>query len=140
VSDRIEPVRMSMAKFCAVARKTLAELPAPIAARLDNVLIDVERRPSPRVLRELGIDPDDDPPLGLFVGTSLPERDFGDDSPNRILLFKESIEAVCRTPEEVEYEIRRTILHELAHHFGYSEADLDEFENRPSPFDDEPDS
>ena len=36
---------------------------------------------------------------------------------------------------EVRYEIRRTVLHELAHHFGYSESDLDDFEAQESPFD-----
>ena len=55
--------------------------------------------------------------------------------PNRILLFQRAIESRCRSVEEVHYDIRVLLLHELAHHFGYEESDLDDFEAQPSPFD-----
>lgn len=125
-----------MEEFCAVARQVVEELPEPFHRWLENVVVDVEPRPSRRMLRELGIDHESDL-LGLFEGSAVTEQHYGEHLPNRILLFKRPIEAVSRSRDEVKYEIRRTILHELAHHFGYSEEDLEPFESQPSPFDDD---
>jgi predicted Zn-dependent protease with MMP-like domain len=77
--------------------------------------------------------------MGLFLGQALTEQEYGVPHPNRVVLFKHSIEAASRSRDEIAYEIRRTVIHELAHHFGFSEDDLEEFESMPSPFDgDEP--
>lgn len=129
--------RLSLSAFVAVAQQVVAELPEEFQERLENVLIDVEREPSPRLLREQGLDPATETLLGLFQGAPLTERGLDDLAlPNRILLFQRPIERACRSVEEIKYEIRRTLLHELAHHFGFSEDDLDDFESQPSPFDD----
>ncbi len=128
--------RMSMADFIAVVDRVVAELPSQFRERLDNVAIDVERRPTPDELRDQGLGADEwDEIMGLFHGTPLTEQRHDEWHPNRITLFKESIETACRNRAEVEYEIRRTLIHELAHHFGYDEDGLDEFESKPSPFD-----
>jgi predicted Zn-dependent protease with MMP-like domain len=127
-------VRLSMDEFCAATRVVLDELPAPFHEWLENVVVDVELEPWPELREEMGLAPDDDL-LGLFQGASVTEQEFGEHAPNRILLFKRSIEAQCRSREEVRYEIRRTVIHELAHHFGYSEENLEAFESQPSPFD-----
>ncbi len=126
--------RLSLADFCSVVEEVLAELPEPFHAWLDNVAVDVEPDPWPELLEELEMEPDE-PLLGLFQGESITEQEYGEHYPNRILLFKNPIEQISRSREEIRYEIRRTVLHELAHHFGYSEEELDEFESQPSPFD-----
>jgi predicted Zn-dependent protease with MMP-like domain len=130
------PQPLSMREFVALARRVVDELPEQFQPWLENVVIDVEVDPSDELLDELELESPDDL-MGLFVGAAVTEQGYGDHLPNRILLFKQPIENACRSRDEVAYEIRRTILHELAHHFGYSEADLDEFESRPSPFDGE---
>ena len=81
------------------------------------------------------MDPEEDTLMGLFEGRAVTEQEYGEHLPNRILLFKRPIEEVCRSRAEIAYEIRRTLVHELAHHFGYSEEDLEEYESRQSPFD-----
>ena len=127
--------RLTLEEFCAVVTEVLEALPKEFRGLLDNVVVDVQQRPSRRLLAELGSDDPDDIPLGLFQGEPITEQEYGSHHPNRILLFQQPIEAVCRSRAEIAYEIRRTVLHELAHHFGYSEEDLDFFEDRPSPFD-----
>jgi len=126
--------RLSLAEFCAVVEQVLAELPDPFRSWLKNVVVDVEPEPWLELYDELEIEPGE-PLLGLFEGEAITEQGYGEHHPNRILLFQNPIEEVSRSDDEIRYEIRRTVLHELAHHFGYSEEDLDEFESQPSPFD-----
>ncbi|MEX2120958.1 MAG: metallopeptidase family protein [Pirellulales bacterium] len=125
--------RLSMREFCDTAAQVMAELPEPFHEWLENVVVEVEPTASPAVRKRLRLR--GRPPMGLFIGLPVDDQRYGERAPNRILLFKDTIESVCRSKEEVKYEIRRTVLHEVAHHFGYSEEDLDDFEARESPFD-----
>jgi predicted Zn-dependent protease with MMP-like domain len=127
--------RLSMREFVEIARRVMDELDDPFRRWLENIVVDVEPEPSAELLEELEMDPEEDTLLGLFEGHAVTEQEYGDHLPNRILLFKRPIEDVCRSRAEVAFEIRRTLIHELAHHFGYSEEDLEEYESRPSPFD-----
>jgi predicted Zn-dependent protease with MMP-like domain len=139
--EELPDVRLSMDEFCRLAGEVVDSFPDEFLKWMDNVVIDVRNRPTRRQLESLGIESMDDAPLGLFEGPSvLNTPEPLDDqlhafAPSRIWLFKRPIEEVCRSPDEVAYEIRRTIIHEVAHHFGWSEEDLDEFESHPSPFD-----
>lgn len=130
----MKPIRLSLDEFAAVAREVVQGLPEQFRASLENVVIDVEAEPDPELLAELDV-PEGEPLLGVFVGEAITEQEYGEHFPNRIVLFKRPLERISRTRAELCYEIRRTVLHELAHHFGYSEDDLDDFEARPSPFD-----
>ena len=95
----------------------------------------MRRRPTIRQLRSVGLTPDEDDGLmGLFEGVPVTEQEADREFPNRVWLFKNSIESVSRSVDEAAYEIRRTIIHELAHHFGWSEEDLEAFESQPNPF------
>jgi predicted Zn-dependent protease with MMP-like domain len=128
--------RLSMEAFCRLAREVVESLPKAFRQHLENVVVDVEVEPSITLKRQLGMSPDDDDLFGLFEGMSIAEQQYEEHAPNRILIFKHPIERACRSRAEIAYEIRRTMLHELAHQFGYSEEDLDEFEAQPSPYDD----
>lgn len=127
--------RLTLAEFCEIVRQVLDELPAQFKPYLENVVVDVERIPSRRLLRKLGMSGSGTTLLGLFEGPTPGEREYGMALPVRIRIFKRPIERLCRSREEVAYEVRRTVMHELAHHFGFEEEDLQEFESRPSPFD-----
>ena len=129
--------RLTMKDFCSLVEQIIHDLPDPFHGYLENVAVDVEPRPSVRTLRSVDMAPHEwNELLGLFEGTALTEQEFGERHPNRITLYKQSIEAASRSREEIAYEIRRTLIHELAHHFGFSEDDLETFEASPSPFDD----
>ena len=64
--------------------------------------------------------------LGLYEGIPLTER-YGYDMvlPDKITLFQKAIESICATDEEVLREIRDTITHEVAHHFGHDDPSLE---------------
>lgn len=131
----MKSAHMSMADFTAIARRVIERLDEPFTKWLENVVVDVEIKPTREMLIDVGLDPDTETLLGLFEGQAVTEQEYGVHMPNRILLFKRPIEEACRNRAEVAYEIYRTLIHELAHHFGYSEEDLAEYESRHSPFD-----
>ena len=64
--------------------------------------------------------------LGLYEGIPLTER-YGYDMvlPDKITLFQKAIESICSSDKDVLREIRDTITHEVAHHFGYDDPSLD---------------
>jgi len=127
--------RLPFRDFCDVVMETISELPQPFHDWMDNVVIDVELEPPRELLEEMGFAEDEDDLFGVFEGLAVTEQEFGIRQPNRIVIFKRPLETVCRSTAELKYEIRRTVIHELAHHFGYSEEDLVEFESQPSPYD-----
>ncbi|MDO8532489.1 MAG: metallopeptidase family protein [Dehalococcoidia bacterium] len=64
--------------------------------------------------------------LGLYMGVPLTERfDYNMALPDRILIFQKPIEAACASDDEVVEEVRITVLHEVAHHFGMGDAELE---------------
>ena len=103
--------------FDDVVRAALDELPSEIAAGLRNVAVVVEEENA------------EDPDLyGLFEGVPLTEGgpDAGD-LPNRIAIYRRPLEEdFGHDPDLLVDEIRITVLHEIAHHFGIDEDRLDE--------------
>lgn len=130
----MSPSKLSWRQFCREVERQLAALPAEFSPYLDNLVVDVEPAPSRRLLAEMEV-PDDETLMGVFQGRGIDEMEYGHAAPNRVVLFKGPIEAACGSLAEVRYEIRRTLLHELGHHFGFSEADLEFFEAQTSPYD-----
>jgi predicted Zn-dependent protease with MMP-like domain len=57
--------------------------------------------------------------------------------PHQILIFKRPLEEDFRSRKQLMIEIRKTVIHELAHHFGYTDRDLEEFDDNPNPFENE---
>jgi predicted Zn-dependent protease with MMP-like domain len=131
----MKSAHLSMREFVALAQRVIGELGDPFRRWMENVVVDVEIAPTREMLREVGLDPAEETLFGLFTGRAVTEQEYGEHAPNQILLFKRPIEEACRNRAEVAYEIRRTLIHEMAHHFGYSEEDLEEYESRQSPFD-----
>ena len=113
-------------RFEQLVRKALEQLPEEIVAHLDNVDLVVEEQPSNNQLRASGID-EDDILLGLYEGVPLTQRDdYGMVLPDKITLFQRSIESICSSEEEILEEVRQTVVHEVAHHFGLDDERLEE--------------
>ncbi|MFQ5877568.1 MAG: metallopeptidase family protein [Acidobacteriota bacterium] len=119
---------MNRARFERLVREALDALPDNLRARLDNVAVVVEDRPSRRQARILG--EGGDRVLGLYEGEPLTERDarYSLAFPDRITIFQANVEAACRTEAEVREEVRKTVLHEIAHHFGIEDDRLDDLD------------
>lgn len=117
---------MTHAEFEALVRQALSTIPNVITARLDNVDVVVEEWPSRGQLVGSGI-AEGEYLLGLYEGVPLPEReDYGMVLPDKITLFQGSIEAICDSEEEIVREVRDTVVHEVAHHFGIDDSRLEE--------------
>lgn len=113
---------MNLERFEQAVDDVLTSLPAWVNDKIDNLMITVEERPT----REQ--DPDGDGLLGLYEGVSLPERsaDYWGALPDRIYIFRSPHVALHLGEEELLEEIRRTVLHELAHHLGIDDERLTE--------------
>jgi predicted Zn-dependent protease with MMP-like domain len=114
---------MRRAAFRRLVSRALEDLPDEFLERMNNVELLVEALPTPEQDASAEGGEDDGLLMGLYEGIPLTERTsaYGGVLPDRITLFQDNIEAVCETPEEIIEEIRKTVLHEIAHHFGIGE-------------------
>ncbi len=121
------PCKVSKDKFQDIVREAIAELPERFAKALQTVRIEVRQRPTPWMMRNMRIG-SDEVMLGLYDGRPITRRSVEESAvmPEVIYLFKQEIEAVCQTTDEVRREVRATVLHELGHHFGLDEKNLDD--------------
>ena len=113
-------------RFLRLVRRALAGLPPPFRERLSNVDIVVKRRPGLDDLREGGLDPGETL-YGLYSGVPLTERsNYGFVLPDKITIFQQPLEQDFPDETELMEEVRKTVLHEIAHHFGISDEKLAE--------------
>jgi predicted Zn-dependent protease with MMP-like domain len=118
---------VSKARFEQLVERALAELPEPFAGHLEEVPVEVRQRPTVKQLRSVGLD-DDALLLGLYDGVPLTSRsvEMSGVRPPVIYIFKEDIELASDSEQELVDQVRTTVLHEIGHHFGMDEDDLDE--------------
>jgi len=108
---------VSREEFETLVAEGLDSLHDDMLALLDNVIFLVEERPE-----------DGSEILGVYEGFSLADRGtygYGEE-PDRIILFRENLLARCRDRDELVDEIRVTLVHEIAHFYGISEARIHE--------------
>ena len=119
------PITVSRQAFARLVEEALASIPEPLRARMDNVGIVIEEWPTREQLEEAGVDPDDHL-FGLYEGIPLIERGIVADPllPDRISIFHGPLAEACGSEEEIREEVRRTVVHEVAHHFGMDEDAL----------------
>ncbi len=111
---------MNLAAFERVVDDVLDSLPQWVKDKIDNLIVSVERRPTTEQdLHGEGL-------LGLYEGVSLPERsaDYWGALPDQIFIYYEAHVELGLPREELVEEIRRTVLHELAHHLGIDDERL----------------
>jgi predicted Zn-dependent protease with MMP-like domain len=113
--------------FERLVRDAVAELPERLLEWLRNVEVVVEAWPSRDQLAEVGVARREDL-FGLYEGIPLTERtsSYGMVLPDRITIFRGPILRVCGTPDEIRAEVRQTVVHELAHHFGIDDDRLED--------------
>ena len=132
--------RSERERFDRLFEEVLASLPEGVHALIEEVPLVLEDRPSRQLLRELGIEDDDEILCGLHTGVPLTDRSVErPDASDVVQIFREGVvdmaggweeededdEGPFGGVERIREEIRITILHELGHHFGLGEDDLD---------------
>ncbi len=106
---------MEKERFETIVRDALRTLPKVVREKLENIDIIIEDEPIAR--KSL---------LGLYQGVPLKKRGFwyGNVMPDRIILFKNNIERMSRSEEEMVELINRVVIHEIGHYFGFDEDEL----------------
>jgi len=132
--------RKERARFDALFEAVLEAMPAAVHALLEEAPVVLDDAPSAKLARELGLDRDEEALCGLHSGIPLTERSVNDSGqlPDVIHLFREGIidhaggwdegedeDGPYGGEARIREEIRITLLHELGHHFGLDEEDLE---------------
>ena len=104
-----------------VAAQAIEGLPAELRARLHNLTITLEPRPSMRVVSQ-GFDPR---AFGLFDAPVLIEHALPEEEPTQIVLYTSNLLTAAADPEALARQVEITMLHEIAHYFGFEEDDMD---------------
>lgn len=117
---------VSKKRFEELVEQALAELPEQFATFLEEVPLEIHRRPTVEQLKRLGLE-EDELLLGLYDGLPLTERSVEHSGvrPAVIYIFQEDVEIASDSEAELVEQVRTTVLHEIGHHFGMSEDDLD---------------
>lgn len=120
-------MKLSNHEFDRIVKRAIRRIPEEIRQHLDNILITVQERPSAEMLEDVGYPPDE-PLLGIYWGVPLNERTVAEPPlyPDTIFIFKEPLEEMCQSKEQLEDEIEITVVHEVAHFLGMSEERLAE--------------
>ena len=114
----------------AIANAAYEGLPGTLRDHVDDVMIRVTEFPDQDVLDELGIDGEFGL-LGLYQGVSLDQKSLVDapGAIDMIFLYRQPLLAYwCEMDETLDGLIRHVLIHEIGHHFGYSDADMDAIE------------
>jgi predicted Zn-dependent protease with MMP-like domain len=103
-------------RFEEMVATALDGLPEELGQLMRNVAVTVEHDPGPPGL------------LGLYQGVPLTSRtsQYAGVLPDRIIIYRQAICAICRTEQEVAVQVRRTVIHEVGHYFGIDDDRLAE--------------
>lgn len=106
---------MDPRRFDELVSDALDLIPTELAAAIDNVVVLVEDRNAE--------EPD---LLGLYEGVALTERDssYAGSLPDTITIYRDALLEMCCSDDEVVDEVRITVIHEIAHHFGIDDDRL----------------
>lgn len=118
-------ITISNEEFDRAVQAAVDSIPDEFRGYLENVMIEVLPRPTRQIMSAYDV-PDD--VLGLYAGVPIDEIGAGHVAPlpDRIFIFRDNLCAMCDSRDELIEEIRITVLHEIGHHFGLDEKDLEE--------------
>ena len=117
---------MNRDEFEKLVIDSIDNLPEQFRSKIKNLAVVIEDKPTERTHRSLGGHRDHDLILGLYEGVPLLERThmYGMVMPDKITIFKKSIEQVCSNDDQIKQAVIHTVQHEVAHHFGISDEEL----------------
>jgi predicted Zn-dependent protease with MMP-like domain len=118
------PVELGAREFERLVGDALDSIPEALGRRMQNVAVTVADWPTPEQLGGRG-----GTLLGLYQGVDLTRRSplsYGGAMPDRIIIFRGPISRLARDPADLARIVTTTVLHEVAHHFGISDARLEE--------------
>lgn len=116
-------------EFERLVAEAIDDLPEEFAAKMDNVAIVIEEEATPALKASMGMRPFERL-LGVYQGIPLTQRSSGYSltPPDKIVIFQRAFDELFHSERRKKAEIRKTVMHEIAHHFGLSDARLHELE------------
>lgn len=119
------PKRESGKSFDQLVVNAVHELPQSLRKYLSNLAIVLEDKPKDFVREKMKLQPDSIL-LGLFEGVPLNKRSVWHSAvlPEKITLYRNNIEAVCSSDDEIKQKIKTVVCHEIAHFFGFTEEEI----------------
>lgn len=129
----------SLAEMEAIADRAAASIPEALRQHVRNVLIRVEDFPDEETEREMGLESPFDL-LGLYRGVGMPWQSVTHPrlEPDLIFLYRRPIlDYWCETGEDLTHLVRHVLIHEIGHHFGFSDDDMEALEGAADPQADE---
>jgi predicted Zn-dependent protease with MMP-like domain len=107
--------------------RVLDKLPKQFRKQLHNIEVVIEERPGEELFLDAGLDPEYDTLYGLYQGVPLPDRSslYPPILPDKITIFSEPLLRDFPDPDELREQIRITVLHEIAHYFGFDDDEID---------------
>ena len=116
----------TLSPFELLVKEALDSIPLEFQEKMDNLLVQVESEPGEEVLERIGVN-EGHVLLGLYEG--MPLTAWGRQSatilPERITIYQRTIEDYCKhNPERIRKQVRKTVLHEVAHHFGIGHEEM----------------
>ena len=130
-AERLASRNPSAADIEAMARHTLERLPSPFAESLEGIVLRIEEVADPDTARSVGLKH----PMqlsGLYEGVSLNHRSVQQSGtlPERITLYRRPIIGEWQsTPFSLEQLVAHIVIHEVGHHFGFSDDDMHALED-----------
>lgn len=116
---------ISHLRFRELVAEALDGIPRRIRETIANVEVVVEEAPDEQTLREMGYDPAQDTLLGLYEGIPVEERVGNPPAlPDRIVIYYRPLAEMHHDEYHLRREIRRTVIHEIGHHFGFDDRHL----------------
>lgn len=123
---------MTRNKFEEIAGQAISELPEEFRRKLENIAVTIENWPSDDILSSLDPRPRRNQLLGIYIGIPYnrrPPYPISGAMPERIELYQKNIESICSNDDQVVFQIKETIIHEIGHYFGLSEEMLEDLQD-----------
>ncbi len=118
-------MRLSLDEFADLVDEAMKDIPGAFLEFMADVLIEIEPMPHRGLCESVGIS-NPRALLGLYRGIPFTERSVQQHArlPDYITIFQRNIERMCRSREQIVDQVRRTVFHEVGHHFGLDEEEL----------------
>ena len=121
-----EYVPPSLADLEELARRALDTIPRRLKQHLGRVVIRVEEFPDEETEEAMGLESPFDI-LGLYRGVALPDKSISDPRPDLDIVFlyrRPILDYWCESGEDLMRVVRHVLIHEIGHHFGFSDEDM----------------
>ena len=123
----------SLDAIAALADVALSQIPEVLRQNVEGEVLRIDDFPDDEIIAEMELNSPFDL-LGLYQGVALPDQSVMDGTPHIAIIFlyrRPILDYWCDTGEDLTHVIRHVLIHEIGHHFGFSDDDMEALEAEP---------